>query len=101
MLLLISNPGIFGTNRPSLIEQCVSLPDMSDHDVVRVDSCVLPARKKPVRKVDLWKRKNKQAMEKDLAKFTEKVTKDFSTSTPMSFGMASDRNALILLFLPN
>ena len=72
-------------NRSSLIDRCVPLPGVSDHDVVLVDSSVLPARKKPVRrKVYLWKRANKQAMEEDLTKFTEKFTKDFSTSTPMN-----------------
>ena len=51
---------IFGTNRPSLIDRCVPLPGISDHDVVLVDSIVLPAGKKPVRrKVYLWKRTNK------------------------------------------
>ena len=73
---------IFGTNRPSLRERCVSLPGISDYDVVLVGSCVLPARKKPVRKkTNLWKRANKQDVEEDLAKFTEKFTKDFSIFT--------------------
>ena len=72
---------IFGANRPSIIERCVSPPDKSGHDIVHVDSWVLPARKKPVRrKVYLSKKAKKQAMEEGLAKFTEKFTKDFSTS---------------------
>ena len=43
--------GIFCTNRPSLIDRCVSLPGISDHYIVLValDS-VLLARKKPVRR---------------------------------------------------
>ena len=72
---------IFGTNKPSLIERCFSLHGISNHDVVLVDSCVLPTHKKPVkRKVYLWKRTNKQAMEED-GQFTEQFTKDTSTST--------------------
>ena len=47
-----------------------------------VNSSVLPAHKKPLRKkVYMWKRANKQAMEEDLTKFIEKFTKDLSTST--------------------
>ena len=79
------HPGYLRTNRPYLIDRCIPLPGISDHDVVLVDSSVLPARKKPVRrKVYLWKRANKQDMEEDLTKFTENFTKDFSTSTPVN-----------------
>ena len=50
-----------------------------------VDSSVLPARKKPVRrKVYLWKWAHKQTMDEDLTRFTEIFTKDFSTSTPVN-----------------
>ena len=43
------------------------------------------AHKKSVRrKAYLWKRTNKQAMEENLAKLTEKFTKDIPTSTPVN-----------------
>ena len=36
---------IFCTNRPSLVDRCIPLPGLSDHDTVLVDCKVLPARK--------------------------------------------------------
>ena len=75
---------IFGTNRSSLIDRCVPLPGISDDDVLLVDSSVLPACKKPVRRKDyLWKRASKQDMEEELTKFIVKFSKDF-TSTPVN-----------------
>ena len=73
---------IFCTNRPSLIDRCVPLPGISDHDIVLVDSSILPARKKPVkRKIYLWMTANKPAMDEDLTKFTQKLIEDNTTST--------------------
>ena len=71
---------MFGTNRHSLVERCVSLSGISDHDIMLVDSCVLPG----CMKAYLGKRANKQAVEEVLTKFTEKFTKDSSTFTPES-----------------
>ena len=41
---------IFCTNRPSLIDRCVPFPGLGDHNIVLVDSSVLPSRKKPVKR---------------------------------------------------
>ena len=96
---------IFGTNRPSLIERCVSLSGIGDHDVMLQDSCVLPVCKKPVRReAYIWKRANKQDMEEDLAKFTEKFTKYFFTSTPVSVlwnGFRQRCNESVDTFVPS
>ena len=55
---------IFCTNCPSLVDRCIPLPGLSDHDTVLVDCKVLPARKKPIRrKIYLWRRANKPAMD--------------------------------------
>ena len=68
--------------RASSIESSLPGERFCSRDVKREDSCVLPARNKPVKKkVYLWKRANKQAMEEDLAKLSKKFTKDFFTST--------------------
>ena len=96
---------IFGTNRPSLTKRCVSLAGINDHDVMLEDSCVLPACKKPVRrKAYIWKRANKQAMEEDLTKFTEKFTKDFFTFTPVNVlwnGFRQRCNESVDTFVPS
>ena len=41
---------IFCTNRPSLVQRCVSVPKLSDHGIVLVDPNILPARKKPIQR---------------------------------------------------
>ena len=71
--------GVFGTSRTSLIERCVSLPGISDHDVVLVYLCS-PNTQEPSEKEIL----SLETMEENLAKFTEKFMKHFSTSTPVN-----------------
>ena len=56
---------IFCTNRPTLIDRCVPLPGVSDHDVVLVDTGIIPKRQKPIqRRIYLRKRADKVAMKK-------------------------------------
>ena len=65
---------IFCTNRPSLVDRCIPLSGLSDHDTVLVDCKVLPARKKPIRrKIYLWRRANKPAMDQDYDRFHSRI----------------------------
>ena len=48
---------LFLTNRPSLINRCIAIPGVSDHDGVFIESSVSAKRGKPVRrKIYIWKR---------------------------------------------
>ena len=50
---------LFFTNRPSLVNKCLPLPGLSDHDIVLVDTNITPARQKPLKRVIyLWKKVN-------------------------------------------
>ncbi len=47
---------LFFTNRPSVVNQSETLPGISDHEIVYIDSCVMAKRRKPVkREIHLWK----------------------------------------------
>ncbi len=72
---------IFLTNRPSLIYKCKPMPGVSDHDIVFVEAKVLtPRKKRPQRKIHLWKRadlgKMKEETETFSADFTDHHTID-------------------------
>eukprot|EP00745_Piridium_sociabile_P038619 TRINITY_DN7074_c0_g1_i3.p1 TRINITY_DN7074_c0_g1~~TRINITY_DN7074_c0_g1_i3.p1 ORF type:complete len:816 (+),score=128.54 TRINITY_DN7074_c0_g1_i3:312-2759(+) len=63
---------IFMTNRPSLINKCETLPGISDHDVVYIDSDIEAQRPKPVkRKILLWKRANFEELKTHAAAFRD------------------------------
>ena len=54
---------LFLSNRPSLVNRCESLPGLSDHDIVYVDSNIIAKRQKPIRrKIYIWKRADLDAM---------------------------------------
>jgi hypothetical protein len=58
---------VFITNRPSLINKSTPLPSLSDHDMVFVDSNIMPARQKPPQRlIHQWKKVNIPDMEENL-----------------------------------
>ena len=76
---------IFCTNRPSLVDRISTVPGLSDHDIVLVDTNILPARQKPVkRKIFLWKRADKSSMSDDLKQFTAEFVHANSTNTEVN-----------------
>ena len=76
---------IFITNRPSLICKSTSLPGLSDHDVVLVDSNIIPQRRKPVRRlIHIWSKADIPAMEKEMNKFASDFHNTHSPSTPVN-----------------
>ena len=75
---------IFCTIRPSFVDRCIPLPVISEHDTVLVDCKVLPAHKKPIRrKIYLWRRANKSAMDQDMTDFTREFVANDTISTPV------------------
>ena len=76
---------VFCTNRPSLIDRCIPIPGLIDHDIVLTDTNVLPTRQKPIkRKIFLWKRADKSSMSEDLKEFTEEFTHANTTETEVN-----------------
>jgi hypothetical protein len=50
---------LFFTNRPSLVNKCLPLPGLSDHDIILADINITPARIKPLKRfIYLWKKVN-------------------------------------------
>ena len=73
---------IFIINRPSLICKSTSLPGLSDHDVVLVDSNIIPQRRKPVcRLIHIWSKADIPAMEKEMSEFASEFRNTHSPST--------------------
>ena len=61
---------IFLTNRPSLVNRCCPIPEVSDHDIVLIDSNITPHRRKPTRRlIYLWKQANINEMKKGLTEY--------------------------------
>ena len=76
---------IFCTNRPSLVDRCSPIPGISDHDIVLVDSNIIPKRQKPIqRRIFLWKKANTDAMKNELSTFSDKFTQEYNTTTPIN-----------------
>ena len=76
---------IFCTKRPTLIDRCLPLPGFSDHDMVLVDTGIIPKRQKLIqRRIYLWKRADKAAMKKELDEFSSNLTSSHDTSTPVN-----------------
>ena len=61
---------IFISNRPSLICKNTTLPGLSDHEVVLVDSNIILQRPKPMRRlIHIWAKADIPAMEKEMNEF--------------------------------
>ena len=81
---------IFVTNRPTLVNKCIPIPGLSDHDIVMVDANIVPARQKPPKRlIYLWKQCNLTDMEQDLHQSVQGFLKVSTTSTPIDSLWAS------------
>ena len=81
---------IFVTNRPTLVNKCIPIPGLSDHDIVMVDANIVSARQKPPKRlIYLWKQCNITDMEQDLHQSVQGFLKVSTTSTPIDSLWAS------------
>ena len=72
---------IFCSNRPTLIDYCVPFPGFNNHDMVLLDTGIIPKRQKPVsRWIYLWKRADKTAVKRELDEFSDNFNSN-DTST--------------------
>ena len=70
---------IFLTNRPSLIQSCKSLPGISDHEIVYVESDVSVKYQRPIRrKIWLWSKADLPRMKEDMNSFSDEFIGKYS-----------------------
>ena len=95
---------IFGTNGPSLLERCVTLPGIIDHDVVLLDLCFYSCTQEASKEKGLWKRTNKQAIlneqfvsafNKDNASMPTMGTRTANTAPPLNIQVNGVKNMLL------
>ena len=87
---------LFLSNRPSLINRCTSLPGISDHDIVFVESDATPRRIKPVRrKIYLWKHASSLDMKEECIGFQNEFIYKHSSSSDVA-GMWDDIKSFLL-----
>ena len=73
---------IFLTNRPSLVSRCTTIPPISDHDIVLVDSKIKAARVKPIsRTISVWKKADWDKMKIETQNFSSELTKKKNANT--------------------
>ena len=76
---------IFLTNRPTLIQECESLPPLGDHDIVYIVTAIQAHRQKPTkRRIQLWNKANLGQMRQDTEQFSQNfcVKYDFNSNIP-------------------
>lgn len=58
---------LFFTNRPAYINNCQSMPGIGDHDIVHIDTDIIPRRRKPSakHKIYLWDKANMEDVRKE------------------------------------
>ena len=70
---------IFLTNRPSLIQSCKSLPGISDHEIVYVESDVSVKYQRQIRrKIWLWSKADLSSMKEDMNSFSDEFIGKYS-----------------------
>ena len=73
---------LFLTNRPGFINKCVSIPGLSDHDGVSVESAIVANKTKPVRrKIFLWKRVNLDEMKQSCIEFQHQFLSSYNETS--------------------
>ena len=91
---------VFLTNRPTLVRKCMSMPGLSDHDMVLTVADVRPRLKRPVeRKIHLWDKANIQEIRDELQSFADAFLSHTSIDTPIIRTQWSDIKVKLLFIL--
>ena len=81
----VNTLNLFFTNRPSLVNKCLPLPGLSDHDIVLVDTNITPASQKPLKRlIYLWKKVNLTNMANNLKVSLDKFMDCSDIKTPIN-----------------
>ena len=89
---------LFLINRPALINRCTTIPGLSDHEIVCVDSPVQANLPKPSRRtINLWKKANDAALKEECLAFQDHFLKNYDVSTPVNQLWQSIKNNLTSL----
>ena len=75
---------LFLTNRPSLINRLKSIPAISDHEALFIDSDVQAKLRRPTsHKIFLWKKADLEKLQNDMQAFSQSFISKCSTSHPV------------------
>ena len=70
---------IFATNRPTLLNKCLPIPGISDHEAIYIESMITAKYNPPVRrKILLWSKANFQTISQHIQDFNSKFLATFS-----------------------
>ena len=73
---------IFATNRPNLINKCIPIPGISDHDAVYVESFITAKYRCPAkRKLYQWAKADFQLLSQVITEFTSSFTSSNTTTS--------------------
>ena len=73
---------LFFTNRPSCVNKCQPVPGISDHEIVHINTDIMPRRKRPVkRKIYLWGKADMNVILGEGNKLRDKFLKQFNSSS--------------------
>ena len=66
---------LYLTNNPSLVKSCETIPGLSDHDMLVVDSDLKPNYSKPKRrKIFIYKRADMEKIKQEMSELSSKIT---------------------------
>jgi len=75
---------VFFTNRPSLVHTCHTIPGISDHEAVLIESSIiLPPQQTKLRKIILWNQADTQSIKESIEQFSTEFFEKYSQSTPV------------------
>jgi hypothetical protein len=72
---------LFFTNRPSLVDKCLPVPGVADHDMVHSITSATARRSKPIsRKIHLWKRADMDALRRGCTELATTFCQTFNAT---------------------
>ena len=75
---------VFMTNRPSLVNKCVTIPGLGDHDAVHIQTDTRAKRVKPVRrKILLWNKADIDSLKNAASEINNEFLHRFNAQSPI------------------
>jgi len=93
---------LFFTSHPSLVQQCVPLPEISDHcTILTTMKLEITYPKSTGHKVYLWNQADLQEMKHNMLEFSSKFLQDHSIETPVESLVHDQLLSLLNTFVPS